>query len=304
MGWQESMVALIPKFLLRIFAGPYIAGNSVTSALAKVDALWQEKGLTSTLDLLGEGIKTPEDIDAELQEYLRMVDAIGERTHVTLSLKPTQMGLAIDPALCQKNLETLLERTHAKGIPVTIDMEESDYTTATLTLFRTLRQSYDTVGTVLQSRLFRTADDIKEHLKGFKGHIRLCLGIYKEAEDIAYQKKSDMKDNFLRLAELLWDEGHFVAIATHDEALLRSCLELADKKGIPSERYEVQMLLGVPREGIQQEIVKQGTTVRLYVPYGTTWDHAYAYSRRRLIENPNIGFYVAGNLLRRFFRLL
>jgi len=307
MSWRDALIKLIPRFMLRLFARPYIAGNSLQAALDVVDRLWHKKQLMSTLDLLGEGIRRPEDIEGEFAEYVRMIDAIGERSErTTLSLKPTQLGLAIDPALCRDYVVKLVERARDKDIQITLDMEESDYTTDTLVLHRALRQElgFDNVGTVLQSRLFRTEEDIGEYLSGFSARIRLCLGIYQEPKEIAYQSKPEMKENFVRLARKLWEHGHFVAIATHDEALLRRTLALAKELDIPKQRYEVQMLLGVPRDPIQREILDEGIPVRLYVPYGITWSHAYAYSRRRLMENPSIGFYVARNILRSLWHRL
>lgn len=304
MGWRETLVSWIPNPLVRLFAGPYIAGNSLESALEVADALWRGQGLQATLDLLGEGIRERNDIETELQEYLRILDTLESGEHISVSLKPTQLGLAIDPALCRASIETLLSAAQTKGIMLTLDMEESDYTTATLELYRELRQRYDNVGTVLQSRLYRTADDIPTYLRGLNAHIRLCIGIYREPPAIAYTDKRKMKESFLPLARTLWEEGHFVAIATHDVALLRRCLALAEEMGIPQERYEVQMLLGVPRHDIQQELRRKGIPVRLYVPYGITWDHAYAYARRRLIENPSIGLYVARNLPKKLWNWL
>lgn len=304
MGWRDKLVALIPNPLVRLFAGPYIAGNSLQIALEKAREEWEYRGLQTTLDLLGEGIKERGDIDAEVAEYLRIVDAVDDGSYISISLKPTQMGLAIDPELCRSNIEAIVQAAKAKDIDITLDMEESDYTDATLELYRTLRQSYDNVGTVLQSRLYRTSDDIDKYLKGLNAHIRLCIGIYREPAEIAYTDKRKMKDNFYVLARKLWEEGHFVAIATHDEALIRRCHDLAREMNIPQDRYEFQMLLGVPRHAIQQELRASGAPVRLYVPYGTTWKHAYAYARRRLVENPNIGFYVARNLPRKIWNWL
>lgn len=298
MGWRSRLVSLIPNVLVRWFAGPYIAGNSLAVALQKAQSLWQERGLKTTLDLLGEGIRHAQDVDAEVHEYLAMIEAIQpeQSEWISISLKPTQMGLAIDPELCQANLEKLLRAAQAKGLQMTLDMEESTYTDATLSLYRTLRSSFTNVGTVLQSRLFRTEADIDRYLTGLHAHIRLCLGIYIEPADIAYTEKPRMKENFLRLARKLWEHGHFVAIATHDEQVLEQCLALAHAMNISPHQYEVQMLLGVPRDAIQQTLCNQEVSVRLYVPYGVSWSHAYAYARRRLVENPSIALYVARNL--------
>jgi len=301
---RESLIQWIPNFMLRIFTRPYIAGNSAQSALTTADKLWKEKKVHSILDLLGEGIQNREDVEAEVQEYLHIIDAIGDREYVSIALKPTQMGLTFDPEYCEANIARVIEKAEPKGIHVAIDMEEEEYVTDTLKMYRRLHDRFKAVGTVIQSRLFRTEQDIAEHLQGFKGHIRLCIGIYLEPPDIAYQKKPEMKENFFKLLPKLWDAGHFVGIATHDEALIRRCLQLAEELNIPKDQYELQMLLGVPRDLIQQDAIQNGIDVALYVPYGTTWNNAYAYAKRRLAENPSIGFYVLGNLLKRFWTFI
>ncbi len=303
MSLRDKIIEWTPAPLVLFFSAPYVAGNSLEKAIAKADEFWETRGLESTLDLLGEGIKNEEDIAAELNEYLRILDAIGDRKHITLSLKATQMGLGLNPDLCQKNIEQILDKAKDLDIQVTIDMEESHYVDATLNLYRTLRQKYDNVGTVLQSRLFRTEEDITKYLSGLQAHIRLCIGIYNEPPEIAYQNKKEMKENFYKLLGKLWDEGHFVGIATHDEQLLERCLNLAKERQIPQERFEVQMLLGVPREETQRRLREQGIPVRLYVPYSISTRHALAYLRRRMLENPHIIFYVLGNLWRRFRNL-
>lgn len=284
--------------MMRIFSGPYIAGDSLESALNVVQRIYREQGLLSTLDLLGEGISKREDIAAEIAEYIRMIDGLEDGTCASISLKPTQMGLAFDPEFCKDNIAQIAQAAQKKAISVTIDMEESLYTDATLKLYGELLPQYPLLGTVLQSRLYRTSDDIDRYLSSFQAHIRLCIGIYLEPAEIAYTSKRKMKDNFVTLARKLWENGHFVAIATHDQKLIARCVSLAKEMQIPNDRYEVQMLLGVPRQKLQQQLIREDIPVRLYVPYGTTWEHAYAYARRRLNENPHVMFHVIRNLPR------
>ena len=300
MSLRERLIQMTPPILVRLFAKPYIAGNSLAMALEKADALYAEQGLHTTLDLLGEGIREESDIQAEVTQYLEAIEKIGSRQHITLSIKLTQLGLALDPTLCERNLRRLLDEMTPRKLPLTLDMEESHYVDATLSLYQKLRPQYPYLGAVLQSRLFRTSQDIPRYLTEKPAHIRLCLGIYKEPSEIAHQQKKAMKDNFLALLSQLWDAGHFVAIATHDEGLLEKCLKLAEEKALPPSRYEIQMLLGVPRSRIQQKLRTQGITVRLYVPYATAWKHAYAYAKRRLVENPQMALYVLGNLWQHF----
>ena len=304
MAFRERWVDWTPNFLIRLFASPYVAGNSLQSAMELADALYKRGGVMSTLDLLGEGIRHRDDISAEVDEYLRMLQAIDEREHLTVSLKPTQMGLALDPELCYVNVRRIVQNAHDKNIGVTIDMEESHYVDPTLSMYRRLREEFDNVGTVLQSRLFRTEEDVDRYLNGVQAHIRLCLGIYKEPAEIAYQDKPAMKENFLVVLEKLLEAGHYTCIATHDEALLKKCMTRVRERQLPLERFEVQMLLGVPREQVIRQLRQEGVTVRLYMPYATTWEYAYAYLKRRMVENPHMILYVLKDLFQRGVRSL
>jgi proline dehydrogenase len=174
-------------------------------------------------------------------------------------------------------------------------MEDHTTTDSTLRLFRRLAPRYPNIGPVLQSRLHRTERDVRE-LAPFRPNVRLCIGIYKEPADIALVDKHAMKERLLELLEMMWANSQYVALATHDEWVIRRALELADRMGKGPSDYEVQMLLGVPRSRIQREVQGRGVKVRLYVPYGSHW---YAYCLRRLDGNPEMARMVLGNLLRR-----
>ncbi|MEM1008575.1 MAG: proline dehydrogenase family protein [Myxococcota bacterium] len=304
MSLKHRLISLIPHALVKVFARPYIAGDSLIKAISCAEQLFAQHQLHTTLDLLGEGIQNADDIANERQQYLDAIDQIQHPEYITFSLKPTQMGLGLDDDLCTQNIRDLLVAAAPKNIHITIDMEESKVVSQTLELYRTLRQDHENVGTVLQSRLFRTQDDIPTYLDGHRAHIRLCLGIYVEPKEIAYTRKKDMKDNFMRLLEQLFAAGHYVGIATHDTLLIQRSLELIERMGITPQDCEFQMLLGVPRHAIQQQLIAQGYRVRIYLPYATQWSNALAYSQRRLIENPMMGMHVLKNLfdalLRRF----
>ncbi len=259
---------------------------------------WNTGSLHATLDLLGEEVVKHEDIEATVALYLRMVDQLKGRAYASISCKPTQMGIHESEAYCLENIRRVVARAAPQGLHVTVDMEDHTFTDVTLRLFKALRSEFDNVGTVLQSRLFRTKDDILAlHAKPCK--VRICIGIYTEPRSIALTDKPAMKDKVFDFVGLLLDKGHYPEIATHDEPLVRRCLEYLDKRGCPKTAYEVQMLLGVPRQDIQAEIVRDGRLMRLYVPFAEEWKYAIAYCKRRMAANPMMGAYVMKNLFRR-----
>jgi proline dehydrogenase len=164
-------------------------------------------------------------------------------------------------------------------------MEDRHFTDVTLRMFRAIRDEFDNFGIVLQSRLFRTSNDIKTlHAKRCK--VRICIGIYREPAEVALQEKPDMKEKLFEQVQLLLEQGHYPEIATHDEPLIRRCIAYLDGKGVAKDAYEFQMLLGVPRAELQQEIVKRGQIMRLYVPFAEDWKYAVHYLKRRLAANP------------------
>ena len=294
MDLKRSLIDLMPGPLVRTFASPYIAGKGVASGVAKADAL-QERGLCSTIDLLGEEVFDRADVEATVQVYFRMFEAMQDRRFATVSLKPTQLGINESVEYCQDNLKRIAAAAAARGLRITLDMEDSSFTDRTLQMFKAVRDEFDNFGIVLQSRLFRTAEDIRT-LHARPCRVRICIGIYKEPAAIALQDKADMKEKLFEAVQLLLEHGHFPEIATHDEALVRRCMAWLDQHGVPRDAYEFQMLLGVPRAQLQQEIVKRGQTVRLYVPFAEEWKYAVHYLKRRLAANPAMGLMVVKNL--------
>ena len=297
MDIKRAIIDLTPAPLVRIFAAPYVAGKGIESGVAKADDIWNTSKLHATLDLLGEEVFKHEDIEATVALYLRMIDQVKGRTYASISCKPTQLGIHESEAYCLENIRKVIAHAAPHGLHVTVDMEDHTFTDVTLRLFKALRSEFDNVGTVLQSRLFRTANDIVAlHAKPCR--VRICIGIYKESKSIAITDKAAMKDKLFDFVGLLLDKGHYPEIATHDEPLIRRCLEYLDKRGCPKTAYEVQMLLGVPRHDIQTHIVNDGRLMRLYVPFAEEWKYAIAYCKRRMAANPMMGAYVLRNLFR------
>ena len=298
MDLKNTLIDLMPAPLVRIFAAPYIAGKGIAAGVAKADELHSKLGLSSTVDLLGEEVFRREDVEATVQVYFRMIEALKGRPYASISLKPTQLGIHESEAYCQDNLQRIVAAAAVHGIHITLDMEDRHFTDVTLRMFKAIRDRYDNFGIVLQSRLYRTPDDIRAlHAKPCK--VRICIGIYREPVEVALQEKADMKDRLFEQVLLLLEHGHYPEIATHDEPLIRRGLAHLDAQGVPRDAYEFQMLLGVPRLDLQQEIVRRGQTMRLYVPFAEDWKYAVHYLKRRLAANPAMAFMVMGNLLGR-----
>ncbi|MBX7183734.1 MAG: proline dehydrogenase family protein [Vicinamibacteria bacterium] len=295
MDLKRAVIDLMPAPLVRTFAAPYIAGKGVSSGVAKADDLHKRLGLYSTLDLLGEEVFLREDVEATVQVYFRMIEALKDRPYASISLKPTQIGINQTLSYCQDNLRRITAAAAAHGMRITLDMEDRTLTDASLVMYKAVRSEFDNIGIVLQSRLFRTPDDIKS-LHARPCRVRICIGIYKERAEVALQDKPDMKERLFEQVQLLLDHGHYPEIATHDEPLVRRCIEHLDKRGVAKDAYEFQMLLGVPRGELQGEIVKRGQIMRLYVPFAEDWKYATRYLKRRLAANPAMAFMVMKNL--------
>ena len=285
----------VPKPIVRKISERYIAGTRVEDACRVVRRLNGE-GKMATIDVLGEEITTWEEarhIGYEYENVFRAIDEQGLDSNV--SVKLTGLGLKLDHGLCREILERLVRQAAGRGNFVRIDMEDSSCTDETLALFRELREAgLENVGIVLQAYLRRTLDDI-EALAELTPNVRLCKGIYLEPEEIAYQGFEEVRENFVRSLDALLAGGCYVGIATHDEWLLEEGARLVREHGRSPAEYEFQMLLGVrPERGTQ--LVEEGRRLRIYVPYGEQW---YAYSLRRLQENPKIAGYIASDTLGR-----
>ena len=298
MGLKKFAVSLAPTPLVKLFASPYVAGDSSGAAVDAAQKLWDERRVCSTIDLLGEELESDEEVQYSVDVYERLIDALGSQDYATISLKPTQLGSHRGTENCQKIIEGIVRRAEKYNIKVTLDMEDNSFTDMTLDIFRALKKDHPTFGTVLQSRLFRTDDDIIS-LKGLNARIRICIGIYNEPKEIALQSKSEMKRKLLQQVELLFKEGHYPEIATHDEAVINEAIDIAEKLNIKKDQYEVQMLMGVPKRAFQDELIQNGILVRLYVPFAQKWKYATAYCKRRLAANPAMAAYIFKNILQK-----
>jgi proline dehydrogenase len=280
----RASLPITPKLMIKFFARRYVAGPTLADAVAAVKRL-QAEGCRATIDVLGESVTSAELAKQAVDEYLQVLDAIpAERLDAHVSLKPTQMGLAIDEALCRDNVATILERARQAGTFVRIDMEDSATTDATLRVHADLIERFPgATGVVLQARLRRTLADATA-LAQRKANVRLCKGIYLEPRVIAFQERDVIRTNFVHALRVLLTGGSYVGIATHDEWLVCEALALVARLGLDPDRYEFQMLLGVDPE-LRQIIVRSGHRLRVYVPFGSHW---YPYSVRRLRENPTI----------------
>ena len=250
----------------------------------------------ATIDVLGEEITSEDDAAAIVRAYQ---DVFADIEHCGLdsnvSVKLTALGLKLDYEVCRTNLRVVVEDAASRGNFVRIDMEDSSTTDDTLRLYRELRQEgHDNLGVVLQAMLRRTADDVAA-LADLKPSVRLCKGIYVEPPEIAFQDYEEVRHAYVRALEGLLDAGCYVGIATHDEVLLRKGRRLVLAHELGVEEYEFQMLLGV-RPGLGDQLVREGHRLRIYVPFGRHW---YAYSLRRLQENPRIAGYIAADTLGR-----
>jgi proline dehydrogenase len=290
-----SALPAVPKPIVRRISQRYIAGERLEDACRVVEELNAAKKM-ATIDVLGEEITTPEEARHIAHEYDDVFRAIDEHDlDSNVSVKLTGLGLKLGRDVARQNLERTVRGAAERGNFVRIDMEDSSCTDDTLALYRELReQGLDNVGIVLQAYLRRTLDDIAS-LADLTPNVRLCKGIYVEPLKIAYADFDQVRSNFVRSLEALLAGGSYVAIATHDEWLLTEAARLVRKDGRTREQYEFQMLLGV-REQRSDQLVREGHRLRIYVPYGEHW---YAYSLRRLQENPKIAGYIAADTLGR-----
>jgi proline dehydrogenase len=282
----------MPENLVWLFSKKYIAGKTLESAVNHVKHL-NSKGIYATLDVLGESVKTKEEAIEAKNKALEVLDTIVKnKLLANLSIKPTQMGLAIDKEFaCQQILE-LVKRAKEINNFVRIDMEDSPFTDSTIELYKKIYEHHSNVGIVLQAYLKRTYNDTVV-LNKIGTNYRLCKGIYIEPAAIAYKDKQAVRDNYMKVLESMLKNGNYVGIATHDKYLIDEAYRLIKELNVPKENFEFQMLLGV-REDLRDKINNDGYRIRIYVPFGKDW---YAYSIRRLQENPNIG----GHIVKEFF---
>jgi len=279
----------------RVGAARFVAGETIDSCVAVLRKL-NEAGLYANTTLLGEAIPDADGAAAVTAEYEAIIERlVAEGLQANVALKLTHLGLSFDEELAYANVERLVARAEQLGTFVRIDMEQSEYAEVTLTIYERLRDAgRDAVGTVLQSYLYRTPDDL-ERLLPRAPNLRIVKGAYLEPESIAYPEKADVDRKYVELVERGLRGGAYIAVATHDESIIRAVQAFAAREGIARDRFEFQMLYGV-RPGLQRSIAAEGYKVLVASPFGPDW---YPYLMRRLAERPaNLGFFLK-NLVRR-----
>ncbi len=280
----SNTIDYVPSNIVSIFAKKYIAGASLEDAL-NLTKSFNQNGVMSTIDVLGEDVKKIEEANFYKNECIKVLEEIkANHLDANLSLKPTQMGFALNKNLGFQNIREIVKRAYELNNFVRIDMENSPYTTDTIEMYKQLRKEFGQhVGTVLQAYLRRTINDI-DYLSDDKMNIRLCKGIYIEPEKIAYKNREIIVENYKYCLEELFKKKAYVGIATHDEKLIFYAMKLIKEYNLNTNEYEFQMLLGVG-ENLKQFILDSKHRLRIYVPFGKQW---LAYAKRRLKENPNL----------------
>jgi len=276
----------------------FVAGNQVEDAI-RVAAELNRKNITVSVDNLGENVTNVEEARASAQLYHQLLDQMAaNQLKANISLKLTHMGLDVDEQLARDLVSGLVEKAASMSPPnfVRVDMEGSPYTQRTLDFVHELHRMPGNgghVGTVIQSYMLRAEADV-EKLLDDRIRIRLCKGAYKEPPDVAFQKKSDVDANYIKLMKMLLKSGVYHGLATHDENIINEAKAFATRENIPRDAFEFQMLHGIRRD-LQQSLVRDGWRMRVYVPFGTEW---YPYFMRRLAERPANVFFIAKNMLR------
>jgi len=283
----------------RRMAERFVAGDTLDQAVEAARAL-NEAGLSASLDYLGESVANREEAEEATEMAIRILERIAaEGLDANVSVKPSQFGLDIDEDFCRANVERVLQRARELGngegeIFVRLDMESSDYTERTVALVEELwAHGFRNVGTVLQSYLRRTPDDL-ERLIALGSRVRLVKGAYQEPETVAFPDKADTDRAFVEEMKTLLERGSYPAIATHDEAMIDATRRFAWEAGVPKESFEFQLLYGVRRD-LQVRLREEGYNVRVYVPFGSSW---YPYLMRRLAERPANVLFMAGSILK------
>lgn len=287
-----SIVQMMPKNIVGFFSRKYIAGESLEDGINVVKQL-NAQGIYVTMDVLGEAVKNKEESIEAKNKAMEVLEAIEKhKLLANLSIKPTQMGLLIDEDFAYEQILDLVRRAHEINNFVRIDMEDSSTTDMTINLYKRIYQQYKNVGIVIQAYLKRSFDDVLI-LNKLGTNYRLCKGIYVEPASIAIKDRQAIRENYLKILKQMFIDGNYVGIATHDKYLIDESYKMIREMNIPKNKFEFQMLLGV-REDLRDKINRDGYKIRVYVPFGKDW---YAYSVRRLKENPSIARHIVKSFL-------
>ncbi|MDF2557516.1 MAG: fadM [Bacillales bacterium] len=279
---NKLLNASAKKVGLKFGAKRFIAGETFEQAAKKIKKL-NDDGLVATVDYVGEFIETEKEANEMTEGSINAIKTIRKyKLNSHLSLKMTSMGMDISDEVVLRNMRRILDAAKENNVYVTIDMEDYSHCQKTIDIFHTLAKEYKDLGTVIQSYLYRSEQDV-EDLSQYAPMIRFVKGAYKESSEVAYPDKKDIDENLKKLIKQYLKYGHYTMVASHDEKIIDFTKEYAKENNIPKSQFEFQMLYGICVE-LQKKLVKEGYTVRIYVPYGTDW---YGYFMRRLAEKPS-----------------
>ena len=294
-----QIIPFLPKFFVKIVASPYIAGITDEEMLENVKKL-NDKGFKVAIDILGEHVKTKDEATAVTNRYANLYNEITNRKlQANISIKLTHIGQDLGQNFVQNNLFKLVEAAKNNNNFLRLDMENTPYTDQTIKLYEIMKEKYDKIGIVIQSYLKRSMSDI-ERLADKNFNVRICKGIYVEDEELVFNDYSLIRESFIKLVKKCLEKGTYVGIATHDEYLIDNIYSWIIENDISKNKYEFQVLHGVPMQKKLKKLINEGNTVRVYLPYGDNW---YDYSVRRLKENPKMAGYIIKNIFSSIFRI-
>jgi len=289
-----TILPVLPKSFVALFSSRYIAGETLDDAVTTILRL-NRQNIMATLDLLGENITQKKEATQDKEMWFKILDAIeNHQLDSNISIKLTQLGLKLDKAFCLENVREIVQYANKYNNFVRIDMEDSTCTDDTLDILYRVREEFTNVGIVIQAYLKRSESDIRE-LVAQGINVRICKGIYNEPPEIAYKDREAIRQNYLKLLNIMFDHRAYVGIATHDRFLIEKAIERIRSENISVAHYEFQMLLGVGDE-YRAELVRSGHRLRVYVPFGEDW---FPYSLRRMKENPQVAGYIIKNLFKK-----
>lgn len=288
-----NLLPLVPKRIVKHFAKTYIAGETIDEAIEKTKEIAKIGGRV-TLDVLGEYITSKEQTKKDMKIRHEVIDRIAESNmNITQSIKLTSLGLGLDDIFAFRNTKEIIKHAYENDVFIQFDMEDSPFHDRTIQFYKDLTdKGYDNIGLVFQSYMRRAENDILG-LVDYKPKLRLTKGIYVEPENIAFKDFKEINDSYKRLLDIILDNKMYVGIATHDDELINYSRDQIIERGLRSDDYEFQMLLGV-REDKRDELIGAGHPLRVYISFGKDW---YGYSLRRFKENPK----VAGHVFKAIF---
>jgi proline dehydrogenase len=292
---SRTVRRIVGRYGMRLGASRFVAGETLDECVGVLRRL-ADQGLRSNTTLLGEGVRDGAAATAVAEAYERIVSRLAaESLPTNIALKLTHLGLELDEGLAFANVARVVDAAARVGSSVRIDMEQSAFVDATLRTYRRVRESgRDNVGTVLQSYLYRSEEDLRQLLE-LQPNLRIVKGAYLEPPELAYPRKQDVDAAYVRMVEAALQGGAYTAIATHDERIIESAIAFAERTGVPPDRFELQLLYGV-RPQLQLALARRGFAVRVATPFGPEW---YPYLMRRLAERPANLLFFARSLVRR-----